>query len=108
MVYEKDLSNQFDSQETLIEFLDGASFMSTSLQSLGESSPGISEVGHWFVDFSGDTFTWSNRGIAEAGTVSFIETNRFAATLSDRVLLIDAEGDEFLWDGVRYLKVIGE
>jgi|GEM_PF-3049063 len=108
VVYEKDLSNQFDSQETLVEFLDGASFMSTSLQSVGEPSPGVTELGHWFIDFAGDTFTWSYLGIAEAGTVSFFETNRFSATLSDRVLLIDAEGDEFLWDGVRYRKVIGE
>ena len=108
VVYEEDLSNQFDSQETLVEFLDGTSFMSTSLQSLGETSPGITELGHWFIDFSGDTFTWSYQGIAEAGTVSFIETNRFAATLPDRVFLIDAEGDEFLWDGVRYRNVTGE
>ena len=108
LVYEKDLSNQFDSQETLVEFLDGASFMSTSLQSVGETSPGVTELGHWLIDFAGDTFTWSNLGIAEAGTISFIETNRFSATLLDRVLLIDAEGDEFLWDGIRYRKVIGE
>ena len=108
VVYEKDLSNQFDSQETLVEFLDGSSFMSTSLQSLGETSPGVTELGHWSIDFTDDTFTWSYLGIAEAGTISFIETNRFSATLSDRVLLIDAEGDEFLWDGVRYRKVIGE
>ena len=108
VVYEKDLSNQFDSQQTLVAFLDGASFMSTSLQIIGETSPGVSALGHWFIDFAGDTFTWSYSGIAEAGTIAFIETNRFSATLSDRVLLIDAEGDEFVWDGVRYRKVIGE
>ena len=108
VIYEKDLSNQFDSQETLVEFLDGASFMSTSLQSIGDSSSGTSELGFWFINFSGNTFNWSYLDIEEAGTVSFTETNRFSAELSDRVLLIEVEGDEFVWDGVRYRKVIGE
>ena len=102
VIYEKDLSNQFDSQETLVEFLDGASFMSTSLQSIGDSSSGTSELGFWFINFSGNTFNWSYLDIEEAGTVSFTETNRFSAELSDRVLLIEVEGDEFVWDGVRY------
>lgn len=108
VVYEKDLSNQFDSQESLIELLDGASYQSTSLQSLGESSPGISELGFWTIDFTGDMFTWSYLGMAEAGTISFVETNRFSATLPDRELVIDIEGDEFVWDGVRYQDATGE
>ena len=108
VIYEKDLSNQFDSQETLVEFLDGASFMSTSLQSIGDTSSGASALGFWFINFSGDTFNWSYLDIEEAGTVSFTETNRFSAELSDRILLIEVEGDEFVWDGVRYRKVIGE
>ena len=108
VAYEKDASNQFDSQESLVEFLDGSSFMSTSLQSIGETSPGVTQIGHWFIDFSGNTFTWSYEGIAEAGTISFVETNRFSAALSDRLLLIDVEGDEFLWDGVRGRNVFGE
>ena len=108
VLYEKDLTNQFDSQQALVEFLDGASFRSTGLQSLGETSPGISAVGHWFVDFSGDTFTWSYLDLAEAGTVSFIDNNRFSAVLSDRTLIIEVQGDDFIWDDVRYRKVIGE
>ena len=107
VIYEKDLTNQFDSQATLVEFLDGASFRSTSLQPLGETSPGVTAVGYWFVDFVGDTFTWTYQDVAEAGTISFIETNRFSAEVTDRVLIIEVQGDDILWDGVRYRKVIG-
>ena len=107
VVYEKDLTNQFDSQETLVEFLDGTSFRSTSLQSLGETSPGVTGVGYWFVDFSGDTYNWSFLDIEEAGTISFIDNNRFSAELSDRILIVEVEGDEFVWDGVRYRKLAG-
>ncbi len=108
VLYEKDVSNQFDSQETLIEFLDGASFRSTSLQSLGETSPGVSGVGYWFVDFSGDTYNWTFLDLAEAGTISFVDVNRFSAELSDRILIVEVEGDDILWDGLRYSREFGE
>ena len=64
-------------------------------------------LGYWFVDFVGDTFTWTYEDVAEAGTVSFIDTNRFSVEVTDRVLIIEVQGDDFLWDGVRYRKVIG-
>ena len=108
VVYEKDRTIQFDSQETLVEFLDGTSFRSTSLQSLGETSPGVTGVGYWFVDFSGDTYNWSFLDIEEAGTISFVDNNRFSAELSDRKLIVEVEGDEFVWVDVRYRKVVGE
>ena len=82
VIYNRDLFNQFDSQETLVEFLDGTFFRSTSLQSIGETSPGVTGVGFWSVDFAGDTFTWAFEGVAEAGTVSYLDTNRFTAILA--------------------------
>lgn len=106
VIYEKDLSNQFDSQESLIEFLDNGSFRSTSLQNVGETTLGAA-IGYWFIDFTDDMFTWSYQGISEAGAVSFIGSNRFSAVFSNRELAIEVEGDDLLWNGVRYSKVIG-
>lgn len=108
VVYTKDLSNQFDSQEALIAFLDGASYKSTTLRSVGEISPGLTATGYWFVDFTGNTFTWAYEGISEAGTVSYLDANTFTAILADRELSIEVEGDDILWDTVRYRQVVGE
>lgn len=108
VVYHKDLTNQFDSQEALVAFLDGGSFRSTGLRPIGETSPGITAVGYWFVDFTGNTFTWAYEGVSEAGTVSYLDGNTFTAILADSELTIDVEGDTILWDSVRYRKVIGE
>lgn len=104
-VYEKEFSNQFNSQESLTGFLDGASYESVGLQQVGSSVDGTVALGRWRIDFSNDTFQWFYLDVAEAGTVGFLDNSSFTAVFNDRELVIEVDGDDLVWDNVRYSRV---
>lgn len=104
-VYEKDFSNQFDSQETLTGFLDGESYESVGLRQIGPVVDGVAALGRWRVDFSNDTFQWFYEDVAEAGTVAYLNNTGFTAVFNDRELTIEVDGNDIIWDSVRYSKV---
>jgi len=104
VVYEKDYSGLFDSQESLVAFLDGTSYKSAGLQQLGESNDGVVAIGHWIIDFSADTFSWFYQDVAEAGTIVYLADNSFTAVFANRELTVDLQRGDILWDGVRYIK----
>ena len=104
VLYERDFSDLFDSQESLVAFLDGASYRSADLRPIGESSDGIASIGHWFIDFTDNNFIFSAQNGDEAGTVVFISSNAFSAVFDDREYVVETQGDDILWNGVRYIK----
>lgn len=102
--YQRDVSNQFDSQEELLAFFDGAIYESVSLQELGRPTAESVALGYWSISFSNNSFTWVYLDIAEAGTISFSGVNSFNAILTDREIEIIVEGNDILWDGQRYTR----
>ncbi len=107
-LYEQHFTTQFDSQETLISFLDGTSYRSVDLQDIGESSTDIIALGHWYVDFTQDTFTWSYQDVSEVGTVEFTQPDNFDITLPNRSYSVVVEGNDIVLNDVRYAQVTGQ
>jgi len=95
----------FDSQQTLVTYLDGASYQSVDMQNNGLSADGTVSLGYWFVDFTDNTFNWTYTDIAEAGTYTYVDSENFTAVFSDRELNIVVEEDEIVWDNLRYRRV---
>ncbi len=108
IIYKRELASQFSSQESLVDFLNGTTYKSDELRDVGESSPGITELGSWFIDFTDNTFMWTYQVVTEAGTYAYLDDNNFIANLVGRDLTIEVQGDDILWDGVRYSRVFGE
>lgn len=104
VVYEIDSIGLFDSQETLIAYLDGTSYQSAGLEQVGPEVDGTVAVGHWYLHFTSDTFTWDHLNVQEAGTYSFLTEDSFTAILADRELTIEIDRGNIIWDGVRYIK----
>lgn len=104
ILYERDFSNLFDSQESLVEFLDSTTYRSAGLQQIGEAVDGIASVGFWFISFTENTFILSAQNGDEAGTVDFLSNNSFTAIFADRESVVETQGDDLLLDGVRYIK----
>lgn len=107
-LYEQYFTTQFVSEETLLSFLDGTSYRSVEQLSIGESGTGITTLGHWFVDFTQNTFTWSYQDVSEVGTVEFTQDDSFDITLSERRYSVAVEGNDIILDGVRYTKNNGQ
>lgn len=95
----------FDSQETLIAYLDGASYQSVDMRNIGLSADGSVSLGYWYVDFTDNTFNWTYTDIAEAGTYSFVDVENFTAVFSDREFNVAVEQDEIVWDNLRYRRL---
>ena len=103
-LYERDFSNLFDSQESLVEFLDGTTYRSASLQQTGEAVDGMASIGFWFISFTDNTFMLSTQNGDEAGTVDFLSGNSFTAIFANREAVVETQGNDLLLDGVRYMK----
>jgi len=107
-IYDKGLASQFDSQESLVAFLDGVSYRSASLQDTGETANGVTSVGYWHIDFTDNTFVWSYQGVSEAGTYTYLDNDNFTAILSDREIIVEVQGGDILWDNTRYISTVNE
>ena len=106
VIYDKSLASQFSSQESLVAFLDGKSYESLELKPIGEPMPDVTQLGYWYVNFLEDTFTWTYQDISEAGTYIYLDDDSLTAVLPDREISVVVEGDEILFDGVRYRQVM--
>ncbi len=104
VVYELDSISQFDSQESLVAYLDGTSYQSAGLQQTGTAVDGVVGVGHWYLNFTRNTFTWDHTVVQEAGTYTYQTGDSFTAILADRELNIELDQRDIIWDGVRYVK----
>ena len=107
-LYEQFFTTQFVSQETLISFLDGTSYRSVNLHDIGEPYADLTALGHWYVDFTQNTVTWSYQDVSEVGTVAFTQSDNFDITLSDRSYSVVVDGNDIVLDDVRYSKVTGQ
>ena len=107
LVYKKELASQFNSQESLVAFLDGETYKSNGLKPIGESSSGTTALGHWYIDFSDNTFSWSYQDVAEVGSYTYLDDSSFTAILYDREYTIEVQGDDIIWDGTRYFRELG-
>lgn len=106
-IYAQDFTDQFSSQETLVAYLDGASYKSVQLLSIGESANGATALGNWYIDFSDNTFTWTYQDVAEAGTYTYFDSLNFTAIFSNREFNVSVDGNDIIWDSVRYQRVPG-
>ncbi len=104
VVYELDSISQFDSQDSLVAYLDGTSYQSAGLQQTGTAVDGVVGVGHWYLNFTRNTFTWDHTDVQEAGTYIYQTGDSFTAILADRELNIELDQRDIIWDGVRYVK----
>ena len=104
LLYERDFSNLFDSQASLVAFLDGTSYRSADLRPIGDPVDGVASIGHWTIDFTENTFVLSAQNGEEAGTVVFLSANAFTAIFADREIVVELQSDDILWDGVRYIR----
>ncbi len=107
-IYEQAVVSQFSSQETLVNFLSGNSYRSTELKPITGISDGVVALGYWFVDFTDNTVTWSHRGISQAGTVEFLDADRFTVVFSDDSHTVNVDNDDISFAGTRYRRVVGE
>lgn len=94
----------FDSQESLVAFLDGATFQSNELLPGGESASGELLFAHWIIDFSGNTYTWVTTDTVVPGTFTYVGENVFTALIGGADVLIEVDGDEIIWRGERYTR----
>lgn len=108
IVYEENFSNQFTSQETLVAFLDGVSYKSVDLQNNGGPIEGTVALGYWQINFDDGMFTWFYQDIAQVGSVTYVNNSTFKADFSGRENTVTVEGDDIIWDGIRYRKVPAE
>lgn len=104
VLYEKTSISQFNSQQTLVDYLDGSSYKSAELRPVGELANGSIAHGSWFLSFTSDTFVWDFSDVSAAGTYSFNDESSFTAIFADEELSIEIVGDDILWDGVRYVR----
>lgn len=104
-IYAKVLTDQFVSQDTLVAFLDGASYQSVELKNVGESANGTTALGYWFIDFTVDTFSWTYEGVAEAGYYQYVDNLNLTAIFSEIEFNVTVDGDDIVWNNVRYRRV---
>lgn len=104
-IYAQVIIDQFDSQDTLVAFLDAASYKSVELQSAGISSNGATAVGYWYIDFTANTFSWTYEDVAEAGTYRYVDSLNLTAVLSNIEFNVEIDGNDIIWDNVRYRRV---
>ena len=104
IVYERPVSRQFDSQQSLLTLLDGTSYQSARLLPIGETASGTQALGYWYVDFISNTFSWTHNDVSQAGRYSYLSDNIFKALLADTGYLIEIDGDDIIWIGERYIK----
>ncbi len=102
VVYVKEPAIHFTSQQTLEEYLGGVSYQSVQQLPLGETANGTVALGHWQLNFNNGGFTWFYQDIAEAGTLTYLEPNRFNAVLPNRSLEVVTDENFLVLDGVRY------
>ena len=99
LTYQRVATSQFNSQQSLTDFLDGSAFNTVDLFDIGENAFGGLAMGHWSVRFDGDNIIWSVQDTVRIGTYSFIDSSSFNISfgsgglslfiLSDEQLVID-------------------
>ena len=75
-LFERDFSELFDSQESLVEFLDGSMFRSAGLQQLGDAVDGVASVGFWFISFTDNTLFFQLRTVMKLAPLPFSPITR--------------------------------
>ena len=103
-LYERDFSDLFDSQESLIEFLADSTFRSAGLQQIGGAVDGVASVDFATISFTDNTFMLTAQNGDEAGTVVFLSNNSFTAVFADREAIVEVLGGDILLEGVRYIR----
>ena len=106
ILYEKEPTIHFTSQETMVAYLNNASYLSDDLKPLGETVDGTVALGHWRIDFTSDTFNWFYQDIAEAGTYSFVDENQLTLQFFDREYDALISENYLTFDGVRYQRTV--
>ena len=102
MVYKKVFESQFNSQKSLMELLDGKTYQSLKQKPVGETITGAQAFGFWHISFVQDTFTWEYQDVSEAGTYQYLDNDNFTVVLPGRQFSVAVEGDDIVFDGVRY------
>jgi hypothetical protein len=108
VTYEKNIIDQFDSQESMVNFLDGKTYKSVSTKPVSSTSDGLTSVGYWFIDFTSNTYSRTLEDGTEAGTVGYINNSSFSAVSDNQSYTVEVENDDIVWDGTRYTHTVGE
>ena len=101
-VYKRVFASQFNSQESLEALLNGKTYQSLDPQPVGETINGAQAFGSWYINFVEDTFTWDYQDVSEAGTYRYLDDDSFTVILPGRDLTVAVEGNDIVFDGVRY------
>lgn len=104
VIYEKSSISGFESQQALVNYLNGNTYQSAGLQQADTATDGVVAVGHWYLNFVGNTFTWDRTDTQEAGTYQLLGDTSFTATLADRELTAEFDRDDIIMDGIRYIR----
>lgn len=104
IVYQREGSTQFSSQQRLDAFLDGASYRSSGQLPVGENASGTQALGYWYLDFLSNTFNWAHDDITQAGTVTYRDENSFTAILANTETIVEVAGNNIVWEGESYIR----
>ena len=104
IVYQREGSTQFSSQQRLDAFLDGASYRSSGQLPVGENASGTQALGYWYLDFLSNTFNWAHDDITQADTVTYRDENSFTAVLANTETIVEVAGNNIVWEGESYIR----
>lgn len=90
-----------NSQQTLVNFLDGSSYRSVEKHETGRGG----STGYWTITFAGDTFTWDYSDVRGSGNVSYLDNNSFSIDLISSNHLVEIDGDSIVINSKRYDRV---
>ena len=100
-------SDQFDSQQSLINSLDGSIYSTVGRFDLGENASGQQVVGQWSILFTGNQLEWAIQDTVIVGTYTFIDGSTFRANfLANEITVVVINNDQLVIDSVLYQREV--